>query len=52
MLFAGAAVPPAVVGYYRMKGGKHFRTDVLAGIAVGAATGILIPELHKRSPKI
>jgi len=48
LLYAGAAIPPSVVGYYRMKGGKHFRTDVLAGFAVGCLTGVLVPELHRK----
>lgn len=39
---------PAVVGYLRMKGGKHFLSDVLVGFAVGAATGLLVPQLHRR----
>lgn len=47
-LYAAAAVPPALVGYYRMRGGKHFRTDVLLGFAVGGVSGIMIPELHKK----
>jgi membrane-associated phospholipid phosphatase len=47
-IFYGLALlPPAFTGYYRYKGMKHFPTDVLTGMAVGAATGILVPELHK-----
>ena len=47
-IFYGLAlIPPAFTGYYRYKGMKHFPTDVLAGIAMGAATGILVPHLHK-----
>ncbi len=47
-IFYGLAViPPAFTGYYRYKGMKHFPTDVLAGMAVGAAVGILTPHLHK-----
>lgn len=47
-IFYGLAIiPPAFTGYYRYKGMKHFPTDVLAGIAVGAATGILVPHFHK-----
>jgi membrane-associated phospholipid phosphatase len=47
-IFYGLAlIPPAFTGYYRYKGMKHFPTDVLAGIAVGAATGILVPHIHK-----
>jgi len=44
-----AAAIPVTVGYLRIKSGKHFLTDNLIGYAVGAASGILIPELHKRT---
>jgi membrane-associated phospholipid phosphatase len=48
-IFYGLAViPPAFTGYYRYKGMKHFPTDVLTGMAVGAAVGILVPHLHKK----
>ncbi|MCK7554868.1 phosphatase PAP2 family protein [Chitinophaga sedimenti] len=40
LLYGAAAVPPSVVGYFRMEGGRHFRTDVMTGIVMGAATGI------------
>jgi membrane-associated phospholipid phosphatase len=47
-IFYGLAlIPPAFTGYYRYKGMKHFPTDVLAGMAFGAATGILVPHLHQ-----
>ncbi len=42
-----AATIPAITGYLRVKGGKHFPTDVIVGYAVGALVGILVPELHK-----
>jgi len=46
----GVAVAiPVSVGYFRITSGKHFLTDNLIGYAVGAATGILIPEFHKRT---
>ena len=44
-----AALPPIAVGYCRYKGGKHFPTDILTGYAVGALSGILIPEWHKKT---
>lgn len=47
-MWSGAAVLPAAVGIFRMEAGQHFLTDVLLGYALGAATGILVPELHKR----
>ena len=47
-IFYGLAlIPPAFTGYFRYKGMKHFPTDVLTGMAIGAATGILVPHLHK-----
>jgi membrane-associated phospholipid phosphatase len=42
-----AAIFPAATGYLRVKGGKHFPTDVITGYAVGALTGFVVPELHK-----
>ncbi len=46
-IWAAAATVPAVVGYFRLLAGQHFLTDVLLGYGLGAATGILIPEMHK-----
>jgi len=50
-LYAAALIPPAFVGYYRYKALKHFPRDVMVGAAVGAAVGILIPQLHKFKKK-
>ncbi|MHA7056927.1 phosphatase PAP2 family protein [Aquimarina sp. M1] len=50
-IWAGAALVPATVGYFRIKSGNHFLTDVILGYALGAATGILVPELHKKKNK-
>ena len=47
-IWGGAAVLPAAVGVFRMEAGQHFLTDVLLGYVLGAGTGILVPELHKR----
>jgi membrane-associated phospholipid phosphatase len=46
-VWAFAAAVPAVVGYLRYKGGMHFLSDNVLGYAVGAAAGILVPQLHK-----
>lgn len=46
-IWAGAAAIPALVGYLRIIGGKHFLSDNLVGYIIGAGFGILIPELHK-----
>ena len=48
LFYAGASIPPAIVGYYRYKGGKHFPTDIITGMVIGAASGYFIPELHKK----
>lgn len=46
-VWAAAVAVPALTGYLRIRGGKHYLTDVLVGFGVGAAVGILVPELHK-----
>ena len=46
-LFAAALIPPVCVGYFRMRASKHFPTDAITGLVIGATTGILIPHLHK-----
>lgn len=46
-IWAAAATVPAVVGYFRLQAGQHFLTDILLGYGLGAASGILIPEMHK-----
>lgn len=46
-LWTLAAGIPATAAYLRVKAGKHFPTDVMAGYAVGAFIGWLVPHLHK-----
>lgn len=36
------------VGAGRVLSGKHFPTDVIAGVAIGAAIGFMVPALHDR----
>lgn len=50
-LYAAAAVPPSLVGYFRMEAGKHFKSDVIMGLIAGASSGILVPALHKFKKK-
>ncbi|GAB3826874.1 hypothetical protein GCM10028895_38430 [Pontibacter rugosus] len=50
-VWAAAATVPAVVGYLRMRAGKHFLSDVVLGYIAGAGAGILVPQLHKKSNK-
>ena len=47
-LYGAAAIPPILVGYFRVNHLVHFPSDVLGGILVGAATGILIPHFDKK----
>lgn len=47
-VWAGAAAVPAYVGYLRIKAGKHFLSDSIIGYGVGALSGILIPQIHKK----
>lgn len=47
-VWTAAALVPAYVGYLRLEAGKHFLTDNIVGYSIGALSGILIPELHKK----
>ena len=49
LVYSLAAVPPVLTGFFRYKGMKHFPTDVITGLIVGAGAGILVPHLHKRT---
>jgi len=42
---------PAVMSYERIKAGYHFLSDCVVSYAMGAATGLLIPAMH-RSKKL
>jgi hypothetical protein len=46
-LFSAATTLTLANAYLRWNAGKHFPTDLIIGSGVGAAIGILIPELHK-----
>lgn len=48
-VWGAAILLPATAGYLRIKAAKHFPSDVLAGYAVGATIGYLVPTLHKRA---
>lgn len=50
-IWGAAATIPALTGYFRVKAGKHFPTDVITGYLVGGALGILIPHFHKKDRK-
>ncbi len=48
VVWAAAAAVPAVTGYLRVRAGRHYPSDVIAGYAAGALAGYFIPHLHKR----
>jgi hypothetical protein len=47
LLYGLAAIPPLIEGYFRVKGMEHFPSDVMMGMAIGMACGILVPEIHR-----
>ncbi len=47
LLYAAATIPPLLIGYFRVKGLRHFPSDDLVGLGVGALVGILVPEIHR-----
>ncbi|MDG1433698.1 MAG: phosphatase PAP2 family protein [Saprospiraceae bacterium] len=51
IVWGAAATLPAITGYLRVRAGKHYPTDVIIGYAVGAAIGILVPQIHKRKKR-
>jgi len=52
LFFTGAALPPTLIGYYRVHAGSHFPTDAIVGGLLGTACGIGVPELHRISKKV
>lgn len=47
-VWVGAAVLPALVGYLRVRAGRHFPTDVIVGFGVGSGVGLLVPYIHRK----
>lgn len=45
-IWTSAAILPAVTGYLRVRGGKHYPTDVIGGYLLGASIGYFIPKIH------
>lgn len=45
--YGGAGVLTALTGYWRNMAGEHFPTDITLGAAVGVASGLLTPSLHR-----
>ncbi|MFK7807936.1 MAG: phosphatase PAP2 family protein [Saprospiraceae bacterium] len=51
VVWTTAAVLPALTGYFRVRGGRHFPTDVTVGYLAGGLIGYLVPVLHKKRKK-
>ena len=47
LIYTGFTLPSLVGGWLRIKGLKHYPTDVAVGLGVGAISGIGVPSLHK-----
>ena len=47
LLYTIATIPPLIEGYLRVKALAHFPSDVMIGMAIGVACGILVPEVHR-----
>jgi hypothetical protein len=46
-IYGAAAIPPLIVGYFRLRALAHFPTDIMVGFGVGAFFGIMVPEFHR-----
>ena len=46
-VWAGCLATASVTGYLRYAAGYHYPTDILAGAALGAFSGWLVPQLHE-----
>lgn len=51
VLYGLAAAATTGNAILRYKAGKHFPSDLIAGVAVGTLTGILVPHFHKKERK-
>lgn len=47
-VWTAAAVLPISMGALRVGGGKHFPSDVLTGLVIGAASGFFVPMLLRK----
>ena len=46
-VWAGAVAVPLVIGWLRVRSGRHFPSDVLVGCLAGAVTGFVVPYFHR-----
>lgn len=50
-LYTVAGGLTATTAYLRYRAGYHFKTDLIAGVAVGTLSGILVPHFHKNKSR-
>lgn len=48
LVFGLASLPPAYVAIQRVRGLRHFPSDVIVGYGIGALVGVLTPHFHKK----
>ena len=46
-VWGGCLTAAATTGYLRYAAGRHYPTDILAGAAMGAFVGYIVPSLHE-----
>jgi len=51
LVYSAAFIPAALEGYLRVGALAHFPSDNMVGLTLGAAIGIILPELHKNHVK-
>jgi len=51
VLYTVAGGLTATTAYLRYKAGYHFKTDLIAGVAFGTLSGILVPHFHKNKSR-
>jgi hypothetical protein len=47
VLYGASTAATLGMSYMRLEAGKHFTSDVVVGITVGTACGLLVPVIHK-----
>jgi membrane-associated phospholipid phosphatase len=50
VLYGVAVAATGTTVYLRHIAGKHFPSDLIAGVTVGTLSGILVPQFHKNNP--
>lgn len=47
-LYTGASALTVLMGYLRIQSGYHFLSDCILSGIIGAVTGIVVPQMHKK----